>query len=407
MSGPDHRSSQVTAQQRMVLPRFATITQSMILSAMDVVDLRNFYAQRLGTVARRFIGRGIRTRWSDSTRRGSRVSAMPRPIRSVSRGSRALLALMPATQGVVRWPSARPALAALVEEYELPSPMHRSTACRWCMRSKCRGPGRSCCAKLGGAAGAASCLRWGPTGGAMGANHTTPFGHGGPYRGGRSPTSCAIPGSRRSDGARRSTCRRSPRGWFLRSAVAWDAPVQQLGAIRRRASRRGDQAPYRAMPARRERRRRAGPATGADPPPGPPRYRRSMANGRTELHRSCRSTEAADRRRRSRAEKLGQAPFRRQRHQQFEIARGGALFEEPRRAPCAEAAAAGVGEEPAHTARLRNLAGGLAVTADREFHDTPRDACRVRWSAFTFAGCSCTPKHSVLQKSRRVRASRR
>ena len=34
---------------------------------MDVVDLRNFYAQRLGTVARRFIGRGIRARWSDTT----------------------------------------------------------------------------------------------------------------------------------------------------------------------------------------------------------------------------------------------------------------------------------------------------------------------------------------------------
>jgi hypothetical protein len=27
---------------------------------MDVVDLRNFYAHPLGTVARRFIGRGIR-----------------------------------------------------------------------------------------------------------------------------------------------------------------------------------------------------------------------------------------------------------------------------------------------------------------------------------------------------------
>ena len=38
---------------------------------MDVVDLRNFYAQRLGVVARRFIGRGIRARWKDT--RGMRV----------------------------------------------------------------------------------------------------------------------------------------------------------------------------------------------------------------------------------------------------------------------------------------------------------------------------------------------
>ena len=31
----------------------------------DVVDLRNFYAQRLGVAARRFIGRGIRALCSD------------------------------------------------------------------------------------------------------------------------------------------------------------------------------------------------------------------------------------------------------------------------------------------------------------------------------------------------------
>ncbi len=30
----------------------------------DVVDLRDFYAQRLGTVARRFISRAVRARWA-------------------------------------------------------------------------------------------------------------------------------------------------------------------------------------------------------------------------------------------------------------------------------------------------------------------------------------------------------
>ena len=32
---------------------------------LDVVDLRNFYGQALGRVARRFVGRGIRARWQD------------------------------------------------------------------------------------------------------------------------------------------------------------------------------------------------------------------------------------------------------------------------------------------------------------------------------------------------------
>ena len=39
--------------------------------SIDVVDLRNFYGQRLGVVARRFIGRGIRTLWGDTA--GQRV----------------------------------------------------------------------------------------------------------------------------------------------------------------------------------------------------------------------------------------------------------------------------------------------------------------------------------------------
>jgi hypothetical protein len=39
--------------------------------SIDVVDLRNFYGQRLGVVARRFIARGIRSLWGDTT--GQRV----------------------------------------------------------------------------------------------------------------------------------------------------------------------------------------------------------------------------------------------------------------------------------------------------------------------------------------------
>jgi SAM-dependent methyltransferase len=88
---------------------------------MDVVDLRNFYAQRLGTVARRFIGRGIRARWKDT--RSLRVVGIgyPTPYLGLFREeAERCLALMPGTQGAIRWPSTRPALAALVEEDELP-----------------------------------------------------------------------------------------------------------------------------------------------------------------------------------------------------------------------------------------------------------------------------------------------
>ena len=78
-------------------------------------NLRNFYAQYLGVVARRFIGRGIRARWKDT--HGLRVLGIgyATPYLGLFREeAERCLALMPAPQGVVRWPSSRPALAALV-----------------------------------------------------------------------------------------------------------------------------------------------------------------------------------------------------------------------------------------------------------------------------------------------------
>jgi len=90
---------------------------------MDVVDLRNFYAQQLGVVARRMIGRGIRGRWKDT--RSLRVLGVgyATPYLGLFREeAERCLALMPAPQGVIRWPSSRPALAALVEEDDLPLP---------------------------------------------------------------------------------------------------------------------------------------------------------------------------------------------------------------------------------------------------------------------------------------------
>jgi len=90
---------------------------------MDVVDLRNFYAHPLGTVARRFIGRGVRRLWTGCT--GLRVLGIgySTPYLGLFREeAERCLAFMPAAQGVVKWPSARPTLAALVDECELPLP---------------------------------------------------------------------------------------------------------------------------------------------------------------------------------------------------------------------------------------------------------------------------------------------
>src|SRR6202158_6631207 len=88
---------------------------------LDVVDLRNFYGQALGTVARRFVGRGIRARWKDV--HGLRMLGIgyPTPYLGLFRAeAERCLAFMPAAQGVIKWPSLRPGLAALTDEFALP-----------------------------------------------------------------------------------------------------------------------------------------------------------------------------------------------------------------------------------------------------------------------------------------------
>lgn len=89
----------------------------------DVVDLRSFYAQPLGVVARRLIGRAIRGRFDNV--RGLSVLGIgyATPYLGVFREEcERALAFMPAAQGVTRWPSRAPTLAALVDEAELPLP---------------------------------------------------------------------------------------------------------------------------------------------------------------------------------------------------------------------------------------------------------------------------------------------
>jgi SAM-dependent methyltransferase len=89
--------------------------------SLDVVDLRNFYSQRLGTVARRYIGRGVRRLWNNTA--GERILGVgyATPYLGLFREeAERCLAFMPARQGAVKWPTARPALASLVDPYDMP-----------------------------------------------------------------------------------------------------------------------------------------------------------------------------------------------------------------------------------------------------------------------------------------------
>lgn len=89
----------------------------------DVVDLRDFYDSSLGQVARRIIRRRIRLIWPDVT--GMRVLGLGfatpylRPF--VDEAER-VIAVMPASQGVLAWPRDEPNLVTLADEMELPLP---------------------------------------------------------------------------------------------------------------------------------------------------------------------------------------------------------------------------------------------------------------------------------------------
>src|SRR5215471_5155905 len=91
--------------------------------SIDVIDLRDFYSKRLGIVARQLINRGVRTRWPSAD--GQRVLGIgyPTPYLGLFReDAERCIAFMPAAQGVLKWPTARPTLASLIDEYDLPLP---------------------------------------------------------------------------------------------------------------------------------------------------------------------------------------------------------------------------------------------------------------------------------------------
>ena len=236
--------------------------------AMDVVDLRNFYAQQLGVVARRFVGRGIRARWNDT--RALRVLGVgyATPYLGLFREeAERCLALMPAAQGVVRWPSTRPALAALVEEDELPltnsavdrvllvHALEMSSDPAELLREAWR------VLAAGGRLMAVVPNRRG----LWARMDTTPFGQGRPYSRTQITQLLRDTWFTPTGWGEALYVPPIPRRWFLRSAVAWErtgatlsAPFAGVHIVE------ATKQVYRAIPARREKRKlRAGAAAGA------------------------------------------------------------------------------------------------------------------------------------------------
>ena len=225
------------------LPRHFVLVLPM---SIDVVDLRNFYGQRLGVVARRFVARGIRALWREAA--GQRVLGIGygTPYLGLFReDAERCLAFMPASQGVMKWPTARPALSALVDENELPltdSAVDRVLLVHGLEMTN--DPAALLREVWRVLAGGGRLLAVVPNRRGFGRAWTRRrSGMAGLIRAPRSISFCARPGSRRPDGARRCTCRRSSAAGFCVRPWPGSAPARHaVGALCRRASGGSDQA---------------------------------------------------------------------------------------------------------------------------------------------------------------------
>jgi SAM-dependent methyltransferase len=243
--------------------------------SIDVVDLRDFYAHPLGVVARRFVGRGIRGRWGDLA--GQRVLGIgyATPYLGLFRAeAERCLAFMPAQQGVVKWPGARPSLAALVDEHEMPLPdnaVDRVLLVHALEMSHDAGALLREAWRVLAAGG--RLLAVVPNRRGLWARmDTTPFGHGRPYS--RSQITALLRETwfTPTGWGEALYMPPIPRNWFLRTAVAWErtgatlsAPFAGVHIVE------ATKQVYRAIPARRARRRllpALEPALAPSPTPG-------------------------------------------------------------------------------------------------------------------------------------------
>lgn len=91
--------------------------------ALDVVDLRDFYDSVLGALAGRIIRARLRALWPDVHGDGLLGLGYATPYLPPFRSEASrVIALMPAAQGVVHWPTAERGLVGLTDEAELPLP---------------------------------------------------------------------------------------------------------------------------------------------------------------------------------------------------------------------------------------------------------------------------------------------
>lgn len=88
---------------------------------MDVIDLRDFYGRPLGRVARSMIGQRIRTLWPDVKGLSVLGLGFATPYLGLFLGeAERVIGLMPAQQGVLRWPPEGRSLTGLTDEKDLP-----------------------------------------------------------------------------------------------------------------------------------------------------------------------------------------------------------------------------------------------------------------------------------------------
>ena len=104
--------------------------------ALDVTDLRSFYASSLGETARRLVGAILSRRWDAVAGLSIVGLGYATPYLDLFQGQpMRLLAMMPAEQGVVNWPAAGASASALIDDSMLPLPefLRGSRSARACV----------------------------------------------------------------------------------------------------------------------------------------------------------------------------------------------------------------------------------------------------------------------------------
>lgn len=89
--------------------------------AMDVVDLREFYASRFGITTRRLIAGRLRPKLGSLAGKTVMGLGFASPyLDEITEEAGLVLAFMMARQGVIHWPQEGPVRSALVDEFDLP-----------------------------------------------------------------------------------------------------------------------------------------------------------------------------------------------------------------------------------------------------------------------------------------------